>query len=94
MDQQYNGDVRPGSSEGARRATGDDPGLIGKGQQRFSARRKVETVLRAVICIVSPVLGLRPVRSARSFTENTPDRNKVSRPSVCKLAVITEIRAG
>ncbi len=36
----------PGASEGARRATGDDPGMVGKGSKRFSARRKTEAVLR------------------------------------------------
>lgn len=46
MDQHNNGDVRPGSSEGARRATGDDPGMVNIKTQRFSARRKVEIVLR------------------------------------------------
>ena len=33
----------PGPSEGARRVTGDGPG---QGIRRFSARRKVESVLR------------------------------------------------
>jgi transposase-like protein len=33
----------PGPSEGARRATGEGPG---QGNKRFSARRKVESVLR------------------------------------------------
>ena len=46
MDRNKDSEARPGSSEGARRATGDDPGLVGKGSQRFSARRKVEIVLR------------------------------------------------
>jgi transposase-like protein len=46
MDQHNNGDVRPVSSEGARRATGDDTGMVNKKTQRFSARRKVEIVLR------------------------------------------------
>jgi transposase InsO family protein len=41
-----NSGSQPGASEGARRATGDGPGLRGKGPQRFSARRKVEIVLR------------------------------------------------
>lgn len=40
------GDKKPGASGGARRATGDDPGMIGKGSQRFSARRKAGVVLR------------------------------------------------
>lgn len=44
MDQ--HGDKKPGSSEGARRATGDDSGMVNKGSQRFSARRKAEVVLR------------------------------------------------
>lgn len=46
MDQHNCGNVGPGSSEGARRATGDDPGTVNKKTQRFSARRKVEIVLR------------------------------------------------
>lgn len=44
MDQ--HGDKKPGSSEGARRATEDDPGTVNKRSERFSARRKVEIVLR------------------------------------------------
>lgn len=46
MDQHNGVKVGPGSSEGARRATGDDPGTGNKKTQRFSARRKVEIVLR------------------------------------------------
>ncbi|MFP3868921.1 MAG: transposase [Desulfobacteraceae bacterium] len=46
MDQHHSGNVGPGSAAGARRATGDAPGLVGKEPQRFSARRKVEIVLR------------------------------------------------
>ena len=46
MDRNKDGAARPGLSEGARRATEDDPGLVRKGSQRFSARRKVEIVLR------------------------------------------------
>jgi len=46
MDELSNGNVGPGSSEGARRATGDDPGTVNKRSERFSARRKVEIVLR------------------------------------------------
>lgn len=50
------------------------------------------TVLLAAIWIVSPVWGLRPVRSGRSLTENTPNPDIDSWPSVCKLEVNTEIQ--
>jgi len=64
MDQ--HGDRKPGASEGARRATGDDPGMIGKGSQRFSARRKVEVVLRLLrgesLELLSRELGITAAR--------------------------------
>jgi transposase-like protein len=69
MDQHNNGDVRPGSSEGARRATGDDPGQIGKKPQRFSARRKVEIVLRLLrgedLELLSRELGVTAARLSK-----------------------------
>ena len=40
------GGLPPGPSEGGRRPTGDGPGWLQKNTQRFSARRKVEIVLR------------------------------------------------
>jgi len=40
------GGSQPGPSEGGHRPTGDGPGLVDKRTQRFSARRKVEIVLR------------------------------------------------
>jgi hypothetical protein len=46
MDQKKDGDVSPGSSPVALRAPSDDPGKVNKKAQRFSARRKVEIVLR------------------------------------------------
>ena len=67
MDQHNNGDVIPGSSEGARRATGDDPG--GKKSPRFSARRKVEIVLRLLrgedLELLSRELGVTAARLSK-----------------------------
>jgi predicted RNase H-like nuclease (RuvC/YqgF family) len=40
------GGSEPGPSEGGRRPTGDGPGLADGKAKRFSARRKVEIVLR------------------------------------------------
>lgn len=69
MDRNKDGDARPGSSEGARRATGDDSGLIGKGSQRFSARRKVEIVLRLLrgedLELLSRELGVTAARLSK-----------------------------
>lgn len=64
MDQR--GDKGPGASEGARRATGDDPGMMSKGSQRFSARRKAEVVLRLLrgesLELLSRELGITAAR--------------------------------
>jgi len=60
---------QPGPSEGARRATGDGPGLMGKGPQRFSARRKVEIVLRLLrgedLELLSRELGVTAARLSK-----------------------------
>ena len=59
----------PGPSEGARRATGDGPGLVGKGPKRFSARRKVEIVLRLLrgedLELLSRELGVNAARLSK-----------------------------
>jgi len=64
MDQRV--DKGPGTAEGARRATGDGPGIIGKGSQRFSARRKAEVVLRLLrgesLELLSRELGITAAR--------------------------------
>ena len=64
MDQ--NGGAPPGPSEGARRATGEGPG---QGNKRFSARRKVESVLRLLrgedLELVSRELGVTAARLSR-----------------------------
>jgi transposase-like protein len=69
MDRNKDGDARPGSSEGARRATGDDPGLVDKGSQRFSARRKLEIVLRLLrgedLELLSRELGVTAARISK-----------------------------
>lgn len=60
------GGPRPGPAEGGRRPTEDGPGLIGKGPKRFSARRKVELVLRLLrgedLELLSRELGVTAVR--------------------------------
>jgi len=60
------GDKKPGSSERGRRATGDDPGMMNKGSQRFSARRKAEVVLRLLrgesLALLSRELGITAAR--------------------------------
>ena len=67
MDQ--HGGSQPGPSEGARRATGDGPGLRGKGPKRFSARRKVESVLRLLrgedLELLSRQLGVTAARLSK-----------------------------
>lgn len=59
----------PGPSEGGRRPTGDGPGLIGQGPKRFSARRKVEIVLRLLrgedLELLSRELGVTAARLAQ-----------------------------
>ena len=69
MDRNKDGDARSGSSEGARRATGDDPDLVGKGSQRFSARRKLEIVLRLLrgedLELLSRELGVTAARISK-----------------------------
>jgi hypothetical protein len=69
MDRNKDGDTSPGSSEGARRATGDDPGLVSKGPQRFSARRKLEIVLRLLrgedLELLSRELGVTAARISK-----------------------------
>jgi transposase-like protein len=58
--------ARPGPSEGARRATGEGPG---QGNKRFSARRKVEIVLRLLrgedLELLSRELGVTAARLSR-----------------------------
>jgi len=60
---------QPGPAEGARRATGDGPGLRGQGPQRFSARRKVEIVLRLLrgedLELLSRELGVTAARLSK-----------------------------
>ena len=64
MDQ--NGGAPPGPSEGARRATGEG---LSQGNKRFSARRKVESVLRLLrgedLELVSRELGVTAARLSR-----------------------------
>jgi len=60
------GDKKPGASAGARRASGDDPGMMHKGSQRFSARCQAEVVQRLVrgesLELLSRELGLTAAR--------------------------------
>ena len=69
MDQHHSSNMGPGASEGARRATGDDPGVVGKGSRRFSARRKVEIVLRLLrgkdLELLSRELGVTAARISK-----------------------------
>ena len=62
---QYSGS-QPGPSAGDRRATGDGPGQREPKPQRFSARRKVEAVMRLVrgedLELVSRELGVTAAR--------------------------------
>lgn len=64
MDQ--HGGSQPGASEGARRATGDGPG---QGKKRFSARRKIEIVLRLLrgedLELLSRELGVTAARLSK-----------------------------
>ena len=64
MDQ--HGGALPGPSEGARRATGDGPD---QGNRRFSARRKVEVVLRLLrgedLELLSRELGVTAARLSK-----------------------------
>ena len=64
MDQ--HGGAPPGPSEGARRATGEG---LSQGNKRFSARRKVESVLRLLrgedLELVSRELGVTAARLSR-----------------------------
>ena len=64
MDQ--HGGAPPGPLEGARRATGEGPG---QGNKRFSARRKVESVLRLLrgedLELLSRELGVTAARLSR-----------------------------
>jgi hypothetical protein len=63
------GALRAEPSEGARGATEDGPGLMGKGPKRFSARRKVQIVLRLLsgedLELLSRELGVTAVRLHR-----------------------------
>jgi transposase len=60
------GGARPGPAEGARRATGEGPD---QGNKRFSARRKVEIVLRLLrgedLELLSRELGVTAARLSR-----------------------------
>jgi len=60
------GGALPGPSEGARRATGDGPD---QGNRRFSARRKVEVVLRLLrgedLELLSRELGVTAARLSK-----------------------------
>lgn len=60
------GGLPPGPSEGGRRPTGDGPGLADGKMKRFSARRKVEIVLRLlrgeVLELLSRELGVTAAR--------------------------------
>lgn len=61
------GSKRPGSAQGARRATGEDPGAATRVEGgRFSAQRKMEAVLRLLrgeqLDVVSRDLGVTAAR--------------------------------
>jgi cell division protein FtsB len=62
----HHGGALPGPSEGARRATGEGPG---QGNKRFSARRKVESVLRLLrgedLELLSRELGVTAARLSK-----------------------------
>lgn len=66
MDQKKDGDVRPGSSPVALWVPSDDSGKVNKKAQRFSARRKVEIVLRFLrdedLELLSREQGVTPAR--------------------------------
>jgi cell division protein FtsB len=63
------GGLPPGPSEGGRRPTGDGPGVADGKAKRFSARRKVESVLRLLrgedLELLSRELGVTAARLSK-----------------------------
>jgi hypothetical protein len=72
---------------GSRRATGDNPGLVGKAQRRYSARRTVEIVLRLLygedLELLSwelIITSARPSKWRGQFLKSRPNNLKETPP--------------